>query len=339
MGDDGKAKKPMRAARAASWKDLLTASGPLIGLVAVFLLFASVAPPAFVGAYNCKTIVTQTVIIGIGALGMTFVIIAGGIDLSVGSVIALATVVIAGVLRMGPENPSSAWVVCAAAASVAVGGFFGALNGALSSYLRIVPFIITLGTMQIARGVAKWLAKEQTVMAPQTWLNGLMDVSPQPEWLIFAPGVWLLLFLAIVMFFVLRYTILGRHTFAIGSNEKAARLCGISLEFNRVVIYALCGMFTGIAGIMQFANLTVGDPTAANGMELDIIAAVVIGGGSLRGGEGGVIASVLGALLMAVLHNGCNLIGIPNYVQNIVTGAIIIGAVAMDRFKHAKSEA
>jgi ribose transport system permease protein len=176
------------------------------------------------------------------------------------------------------------------------------------------------------------------VSAPQTWLNGWMDVSPQPDWLIFAPGVWLLLVLTVAMFLVLRYTIFGRYTFAIGSSEQAARLCGIPLAFCRVAIYTLCGVFAGIAGIMQFANLTVGDPTAANGMELDIIAAVVIGGGSLKGGEGGVVGSVLGALLMAVLHNGCNLIGIPNYVQNIVTGAIIIGAVAMDRFKHARSE-
>jgi ribose/xylose/arabinose/galactoside ABC-type transport system permease subunit len=124
--------------------------------------------------------------------------------------------------------------------------------------------------------------------------------------------------------------------FALGSNEPAARLCGVPVTRDRILIYTLGGLFAGMSGVMQFANLTVGDPTAAGGAELDVIAAVVIGGGSLKGGEGGAVGSLIGALMMAVLRNGCNLVGIPNYVQNVVIGAIIIGAVAMDRFRHSQ---
>lgn len=319
-------------------RELLNVFGPFLGLIVVFFIFVIFAPSAFYGAYNLKTIITQTVIIGIGALGMTLVIISGGIDLSVGSAIALATVTIAGVLNLGGSEPGFWVALIAALAAIGIGAFVGLLNGVLSAALRVVPFIVTLGTMQIARGVAKWWAHEQIVITPPTWLNSLMNVDPEPAWLIFAPGVWILILLTIVLYLVLRYTVFGRYVFALGSNEKTARLCGINITLNRVIIYALCGAFVGISGIMQFANLTVGDPTAAVGMELDIIAAVVIGGGSLQGGEGGAIGSLVGALMMAILRNGCNLVGIPNYVQNIVIGTIIISAVAIDRLKHGKGE-
>ncbi|MBD3346898.1 MAG: ABC transporter permease [Chitinivibrionales bacterium] len=295
------------------------------------------APSAFYSLYNIKTIITQTVIIGIGALGMTLVIISGGIDLSIGSVIALGTVVTARMLNIGaPDTPL--WVsVAAVAGAVGLCAFCGFLNGIISASLRIVPFIVTLGMMQIARGTAKWIGEEQTVIAPQTWLNRWMEVDPAPSWLVFAPGVWLLIILTVIMTIVLKRTIFGRYVFALGSNESAARLCGVRVTFYRTIIYTVCSAFAGIAGIMQFSNLTVGDPTAAQGMELDIIAAVVIGGGSLSGGEGSAVGSLVGALLMAVLRNGCNLVGIPNYVQNIVIGAIIIGAVAVDRYKQRVS--
>jgi ribose/xylose/arabinose/galactoside ABC-type transport system permease subunit len=185
--------------------------------------------------------------------------------------------------------------------------------------------------MQIFRGGAKWMANEQTVVAPATWLNVLMDVDPTPAWLVLAPGVWLLLALTLAVAVVLRFTVFGRHAYALGSNEATARLCGIPVASRRILIYAVGGAFAGMAGILQFANLTLGDPTAAEGMELDIIAAVVIGGGSLRGGEGRAIGTLIGALLMAVLRNGCNMTGIPNYLQNIVVGVIIISAMGLDR--------
>ncbi len=304
---------------------------PYLGLAAAYLLFSLLAPAAFHGAYNLKTILTQSVIVGIGALGMTFVIISGGIDLSVGSLIACATVLLARALNLGHE-PLPGWLPWAAlAAATGCGAIGGVLNGFITARFRLAAFIVTLGTMQIYRGGAKWLAAEQTVTAPATWLNGLMEVDAGPRWLWIAPGVWLLLALTAAVAVVLRYTVFGRHVYALGSNEAAARLCGVPVALRRIQIYALGGAFAGIAGAMQFANLTLGDPTAAEGMELDIVAAVVIGGGSLRGGEGRAAGSLIGALLMAVLRNGCNMAGIPNYLQNIVVGAIIIGAVGLDR--------
>jgi ribose/xylose/arabinose/galactoside ABC-type transport system permease subunit len=268
---------------------------------------------------------------------MTFVIISGGIDLSVGSLIALATVVMARLLNLRPD-PVPGWLPWAAAAgAVACGALGGLGNGFLSARFRIVPFIVTLGTMQIYRGGAKWLAAEQTVTAPPTWLNGLMEVDSGPRWLWLAPGVWLLLLLTAGAAVVLRRTVFGRHAYALGSNEATARLCGIPVERRRMALYAAGGAFAGLAGVLQFANLTLGDPTAAEGMELDIIAAVVIGGGSLRGGEGRAAGSLIGALLMAVLRNGCNMAGIPNYLQNIVVGAIIIGAMGLDRLSDPRS--
>lgn len=307
---------------------------PYLGLIVVFVLFSILGPAAFHGGYNLKTILTQSVIVGVGALGMTLVIVSGGIDLSVGSIIALCTVLMARVLGAGGEAGVAApiWLGwAAAAAAVAAGAACGLLNGFISARFRIVAFIVTLGTMQIFRGSAKWMAAEQTVVAAPSWLNSLMEVDPYPSWLLLAPGVWILLLLALLTAGVLRFTVFGRHAYALGSNEATARLCGIPVGRQRMLIYAAGGAFAGMAGVMQFANLTLGDPTAAEGMELDIIAAVVIGGGSLKGGEGRAAGTLMGALLMAVLRNGCNMAGIPNYLQNIVVGAIIIGAMGLDR--------
>ena len=332
----------------------LTVFGPLIGLVFVYCLFIGFAPKEFHSLYNTKTILTQTVIVAIGALGMTIIIISAGIDLSAGSLIALATVGTALILRAGGENPMWTTLVesefepgvmeaqmglmlpfLAVLAGIAVCAIAGMLNGLMVSYMKIVPFIVTLGMMQIARGVAKGLAGSRTVIAPDNWINSLMEIEPVPDKMLsIAPGVWLMLFLLVLVWGILKYTAFGRYVYAIGSNEATARLCGIKVNFHRVWIYVIGGALTGVAGVMQFSNLTLGDPTAAVGMELDIIAAVVIGGGSLSGGEGSAVGSVIGALIMAILRNGCNLIGIPNYVQNIVIGVIIISAVGLDRLRH-----
>ena len=317
---------------------LLNAFGPLIGLGFVYAVFLAVAPASFHTLYNTKTFVTQAVIYGIGALGMTIVIVSGGIDLSVGSLVALGTVVTALVIRkFGGEQPGM-WVpLLGALAGIAVCGLCGLINGVLIAGLRIVPFIVTLGTMQIARGVAKGLAGSTTVNPSDNWINHLMVVEPRAGiWYSLAPGVWIMLALAVATSGLLLLTVFGRRVYALGSNETAARLCGVRVGLMRLAVYGLGGLFAGIAGVMQFSNLTLGDPTAAIGMELDIIAAVVIGGGSLSGGEGGAAGSIIGALLMALLRNGCNLVHIPNYVQNIVVGAIIIVAVALDRIKHRR---
>jgi ribose/xylose/arabinose/galactoside ABC-type transport system permease subunit len=316
-------------------KKLLLRFAPFFGLFSVFILFVLICPPEFYSFYNIKTIITQTVIVGIAALGMTLVIVSGGIDLSVGSQIALGTVVIATLLNTGGAEVATAGTSAyAALGGVAACALCGVLIGQLVSRLNIVPFIITLGMMQIARGVAKWIGKEQTVSTPTNGLQSLMLTDPDPEWLVFAPGVWVAVILLVLTSILLKYTVFGRYVFAIGSNEKTARLCGINVPLNRIFIYTLNSVFAGVASIMQYSNLTVGDPTAAVGMELDIIAAVVIGGGSLSGGEGSATGSIIGALIMAVLRNGCNMLGVPNFVQEVIIGAIIIGAVAVDRLKH-----
>jgi ribose transport system permease protein len=307
--------------------------GPFLGLIGVSALFALLVPGTFLSVYNFQTVAAQTVIVGLGAVGMTFVIVSGGIDLSVGSLIALSSVVTALALRH-EWSP-----VLASLAGVASGMLVGLLNGALITRLKVVPFIVTLGTMGIARGLAKYLAEEQKIDAPAAWLADAMAKTPSPEWLLMAYGTWVMFALALLMGFVLRRTVFGVHTYAIGSNEATARLCGVQVPRVKVAIYTLSGLFAGLAGVMQFARLTVGDPTTAVGKELDIIAAVVIGGTSLSGGTGGIAGSLIGAFLMSVLANGCTLTGVPNYVQEIVIGGIIIVAVAVDRWRQRQKPA
>ena len=318
--------------------NLFNIIGPFLGLLFVFALFSFFGPAEFYQLYNIKTILQQTVIVGIGALGMTMVIISGGIDLSAGSLIALGSVVTATILRAyGGAETGMLLPLAAALAAVGVCAFCGFLNGAMISSLRMVPFIVTLGMMQIARGAAKGIARQETVNAPATWLNDLMIVEPTARSLVsVAPALWVMLALLMVMVVVLRYTVFGRYIFAIGSNQATARLCGINVAWQRVWIFTAAGAMTGVASVMQFSNLSLGDPTVAVGKELDIIAAVVIGGGSLSGGEGSALGSMIGAIIMVTLRNGCQMAGIPNYIQDIVIGVVIIAAVGVDRLKHAR---
>lgn len=302
-------------------------AGPVAGLAIAIVLFAILVPDRFLTFYNLKTVATQTVIVGLGAIGMTFVMASGGIDLSIGSVIALVSVATAILLRDG-ASPGLALL-----GGLAVGTAVGLVNGLLVTRLSIVPFIVTLGTMGIARGAAKYLADEQTVNAPAGWLADLMTKTPEPRWLLVSRGVWITLALAALGAFVLRRTVFGVHTLAIGSSEATARLAGVRVERVKLAIYAIAGLFAGIAGVMQLGRLTVGDPTTAIGLELDVIAAVVLGGASLSGGRGSIAGSLLGAFFMAVLANGCTLTGVPTYVQEILVGAIIVAAVALDRLR------
>jgi ribose transport system permease protein len=311
-----------------SFRRALALLGPFVALGLVMILFASLLPGQFLSAYNLKTVATQTVIVGLCAIGMTFVIVSGGIDLSVGSSIALSSVVTALLLREG----SAAWL--SVLGGVGASALLGVLNGLIVTRLGIVPFIVTLGSMGMARGLAKYLADEQKVDAPAAGLSAWMAKTPDPEWLLLAPGVWLWLVLAGVAALVLSRSVFGVHALAVGSNESTARLCGIRVERVKWIIYTLCGVCAGLAGSLQFARLTVGDPTTALGKELDVIAAVVIGGGSLAGGSGSLTGSMIGAFLMTVLANGCTLLGVPNYVQEMLVGAIIIAAVAVDRWRH-----
>ena len=260
---------------------------------------------------------------------MTLVMILGGIDLSVGSVVALSTVVIAWLLQEAGAGP-----ITAALGGVLAGALCGLVSGLVITRLNVVPFIVTLGMMLVVRGLAKALAHEQKIDAPLTGLQDLLASLPAGSRLLFPPGVWLVIALALLAAGLLRYTRLGRHIFAIGSNEQTARLCGVPVRAVKLITYTLGGASFGLAGLMMFSRLTVGDPTAAIGLELDVIAAVVIGGGSLSGGEGSIFGSIVGALIMSVIRSGCSQMGLDNWVQEVVTGAIIVAAVALDQIRH-----
>ncbi len=315
----------------ARWGNRL---GPFIGLLLVVGIFAAlvpvgVMPESFLTARNFETILRQSTIVGIASLGMTAIIVTAGIDLSVGSIIALSTVVIAILLNLGA---SPIW---AALGGVVAGALCGAITGGLITRLKVVPFIVTLGMLLIVRGVAKGLAHEQRIEAPMSWLNELLATLPADrKWMLLPPGVWVFLVLALVVAGCLRYTRWGRHVFAVGSNESAARLCGVAVERVKLTVYLLAGLMAGLSGVMQFSRLTVGDPSVATGLELDVIAAVVIGGGSLSGGEGSITGTVVGALIMSVIRAGCSQMGLPNWIQEILTGSIIVAAVALDRWRH-----
>jgi ribose transport system permease protein len=305
--------------------------GPLAALVLVYVVFAVLRPASFATAVNLATMARQTVVVAICAVGMTLVIVLGGIDLSVGSAVALATVVLALALKrgMGP--------LAAAGAAVATCAACGGAVGLLITRLRVAPFIVTLGAMSIVRGAAKGLADEQKIDVDARGLDALLAPVPDDRaWMLFPPGVWVAIVVATLAALALRYMRFGRHVFAIGSNERTAILCGVDVAKTKLVVYAVAAALTGIAGIMEFSTLTVGDPTDSLGLELEVIAAVVIGGGSLAGGEGTIFGSMTGAFLMTVIKTGCTHLGLQNWVQEIVTGVIIVVAVALDRVRHAK---
>lgn len=312
-------------------KIVLTKAGPFLGLLVVIALFSipNETREFFLTYHNFKTIFTQTVIVAIGALGMTMIIVSGGIDLSVGSSIALTSVVGALVIQAGWGTAS------AVAAMIFSGGFIGLLNGSAIAGLRMTPFIITLGSLGVARGTAKWLAENQTVNYEASPVNMWMTTA-DPFGYALPTGVWVALVLAVITALILRNTVFGRHVFALGSNEATARLCGIPTTRLKIMIYALAGCFFGLAGLFQLSRLRQGDPTVAVGLELDIIAAVIIGGASLSGGVGTILGSMIGALIMAVLRNGSQQMGWPTYFQEIIIGLVIIIAVFVDRLRQGR---
>jgi ribose/xylose/arabinose/galactoside ABC-type transport system permease subunit len=304
-------------------------SGVLLGLLLVAVLFGFLIGPQFFRPANLELMAIQTVIVCVAALGMTMVIVSAGIDLSVGSIVALATVVTAVLLRQGYDPAAAALGALAASA------LCGLLNGLLITRLKVVPFIVTLGTMLLVRGAAKGIADERRIEAPLTWLNDLLRTTRGGSGFVAPVGIWITLALALIVAGVLGYTRFGRHLFAIGSNERTARLCGVRIDRRKLQVYTLSAVFAGLAGLLQFSRLSVGDPTVAVGLELDIIAAVIIGGGSLLGGKGTVVGTVGGAAIMAVIQIGCSQHGLPNWVQQIVTGIIIVMAVALDRWRQS----
>lgn len=308
----------------------------VVAWVALFIAFSVLIPDGrFARPENFETIARQTAIVGFAAIGMTFIIIRGAIDLSVGSAVAFVTVFIAWLLQVKHVDG-----VIAAIAGILAGGLCGLCNGALVAKLKVSPFIATLGSMLVIRGMAKGLAQEQKIdvdHCPQWMLDILARLSTKDQSRLFAPGVWLLLVVAIASAWFLRSSVFGRNIIAAGSNEDAAYLAGLPVKRDLVLVFLLGGLFTGIAGLMQFSRLTVGDPTVAVGLELDVIAAVVIGGASLSGGQGSIAGSLVGALIMTTIKSGANQLGLPNWVQEIATGLIIVTAVTLDRIRATKA--
>jgi ribose/xylose/arabinose/galactoside ABC-type transport system permease subunit len=358
---------------------LLSKLGPLIGLICVWGLFAALKGHDFIKWDNQRLMLLQTAVVGTAAMGATLIIISGGIDLSVGSSIALGTMVVALLLKAGvpPLGAALGGVVGGMACGVAIGGavvghvgrvaavilaamtvvwswesiglvwaivgavcVFGAVlsfNEFVLKRVPLAPFIVTLGMWGALRGTAKGLGDNQPVYPDDAgWIGDLMAVSPSGIGAVLPPGVWILLVLAAIMAGVLRYTRFGRHIFAVGSNEQTARLCGIHVERTKLLIYAIGVGCAGLAALLQFSYLSMGDPTTAEGYELKVIAAVVIGGASLAGGEGSILGTLVGALIMTVVDNGCTKLGLENWVQEIVTGAIIVAAVTLDRLRHRR---
>ncbi len=435
-----------------TWEYLRTVFGSLLALVFVVALFtvadAMLADGTFATARNLRTVAVQTCVVAVGALGMTLIIISGGIDLSAGTALSLAATVLAWGLRedvafrlthgdnfitastklerayqtlSAAENASDtvkaeharaeveqrreklhailtakraeaqwsvehatdekqrqrwarslaaldqkiarladesvpfrsdrAWesgvynsrwsAVTAVALGVGSGMAAGFLNGLLISSLRVAPFIVALGAMTIYLGLGNLLSGSVPIRPSMEyhvpdWLARITRNTPDALYAGFPYGVWLALGLALVLAIVLRYHVLGRRVFALGSNEATARLCGVNVAAYKVAVYTLAGLFIGIAGVYQFSRLTVGNPQSGLGLELRIIAAVVIGGGSLNGGRGTVIGTLTGAAIMAVIASGCTQLGVENPVQDILLGAIIVGAVTLDHARQRR---
>jgi len=295
---------------------------PFVSLIALFAALA-IASPHFLTQTNLSSVVRQTAVINIMSLGMTIIIIAGGIDLSVGAMLAMAGVL--GTMSMAKGLPVPAGIVI----GIATGLIWGAVNGLLTTRLRIAPFIVTLGTLGIIRGLTLILT------------NGLPVHGVPPSFSFLGEGnllgvpfvLWVLVVCALATHVVLEHTRLGRYAFAIGSNPDAAVYAGVPVGFDTTAVYALGGMLTGLAGMIEASRLMTGQPTAGNGFELQAIAAVVIGGGSLHGGEGSVIGTLIGAFIMGLLSNGSDLLGVSPYLQQAIIGAVIILAVTVDELR------
>jgi ribose transport system permease protein len=301
---------------------------PFLTLI-VLVVGLTIASPFFLTETNLSSVVRQTAVINIMALGMTLIIIAGGIDLSVGAILAMGGLL--GTMAMAHGYPIWAGVLVGVLAGTAC----GLTNGLLTTQLNINPFIVTLGTLGIIRGVALIIS------------NGLPVHQIPPGFSYLGEGtvlgvpfvLWVLVVCAVAMHILLENTRLGRHSFAIGSNPDAAYYAGIPVKFDTTVVYAIGGMLTGLAGMIEASRLMTGQPTAGNGYELQAIAAVVIGGGSLRGGEGSVIGTLIGAFIMGLLSNGSDLLGISPYLQQAIIGAVIILAVSFDELRKRKMTA
>lgn len=294
------------------------------GLLFVILLVGlglTLTTDTFLSVANLTNVARQVSINGILAVGVTFVLLTAGVDLSLGSVVALSGVACATFAHPG-EHP----VFVPIAVGLLTGAACGLVNGVLVTRGGVAPFIVTLGMMTIARGLALIVSGGRPVANMSDELTALAgDFLGLPIPVLCFAGV------ALAAWFFLRDFRLGRHIYAVGGNENAARAAGVPVERVKLFAYGLCGLLTGLAGVVLAARITTGQPNAGQAYELDAIAAVVIGGTSLAGGVGTITGTLLGVLLIGVINNGLDLLGVSSYYQAVIKGVIIVGAVWLDR--------
>ncbi|MFC2136300.1 ABC transporter permease [Bacteroidota bacterium] len=301
------------------WLNNARQFGTFIGLIGIIIFFWAWTP-YFLTVSNILNIAQQTTINAIIAVGLTYVIITAGIDLSVGSIMAFAGVVLASMLKA--DQP----IFVAVLAGLLTGAVCGLINGLLISYGKLPPFISTLGMMSVARGAALLYTDGR----PVSGFNADFRFIATGEILHIPVPIIIMIVIYLIAHLILTRTKLGRYTYAIGGNEQAALLSGVNVNLIKTVVYSICGMLSGIAAVLLTARLNSAQPIAGIMYELDAIAATVIGGTSLVGGEGKISGTLIGALIMGVLRNGLNLLGVSSFIQQIVIGSVIILAVLID---------
>lgn len=323
-------------------KKLLWQLGPLVALF-VIMLFFSIADSVwgegyFMSARNLRVISSSAALIAVPAFGMTLIIISGGIDLSAGTALTLSGTALALCLKDGDP------IMNALILMVGVGCVCGLANGVMISATKVVPFIVTLGTMTIFLGIGQIVSSESTVYAPKEnipdWLSLCYTGGDNSKYLIpkIPTSVVIAAALGIGVATMMRYTVFGRNVFAVGSSESTARLCGINVPFTVISVYTIAGFFVAVGGLLYFADVKNGNPSDGTGKELEIIAAVVLGGGSLSGGRGSIFGTMVGALIITAIRSGCSQLSIPNTYTHIIIGCIIIVAVIVDQLRHGSPE-
>jgi ribose transport system permease protein len=308
-----------------SWIGIVTgAQGPLVGLVLLCIVFA-ILSPFFLSLRNALNVIDQVTVLGIMAIGMTAVIVIGGIDLSVGSILALSMMVMGWL-----SNDKGLSFPGAIALAVVVGALCGLGNGLLITKAKLPPFIATLAMMTIARGLANIITNGEQIVGYPDWFTAL---STERHLGFLSATVALFILLLIVSWVILQYRAVGRNLYAIGGSREVARLAGIHVDGLTTWVYVVAGALSGVAGVVLAARLDSSQPSAGLGYELDAIAAVVIGGASLSGGIGGIGGTLVGVLIIGVLHNGLNLVGVSPFIQQIIVGAVIAVAVGFDSLR------
>ncbi|MFJ8261890.1 ribose ABC transporter permease [Rummeliibacillus sp. NPDC094406] len=317
---------PLEVTKLSKSKDLIQKLGPLLGLLLIIIII-SIMSPSFLTATNIFNVLRQVSVSALIAFGMTFVILTGGIDLSVGSTLALTGAISAGMLASGMD-PILAMLI-----GLALGAVLGAVNGVIIAKGKVAPFIATLATMTIYRGITLVYTDGKPVsglgdsMAFQMFGKGYFLGIPVP--------VITMIVAFFVLYFILRKTTFGRRVYAIGGNEEASRLSGINVDRVTIAVYSLTGMLAALSALILTSRLNSAQPTAGESYELDAIAAVVLGGTSLTGGRGWIFGTLVGVLIIGVLNNGLNLIGVSSFFQQVVKGVVILIAVLLDRKKTA----